>query len=85
MNPNKDGGPAFPAVDSDIDGDTMYLGMSLRDYFAAKALQGLCANQDWLNNVSKTNLGMSTPEIVAATAYEIAEAMLKLGEKRHGR
>lgn len=38
----KDGGPAFPAHGSM--GEVAYQGMTLRDYFAAKALQGLCAS-----------------------------------------
>jgi hypothetical protein len=51
-------GPAFPC---DIE-----TGMSLRDYFAAKAMQGILADS-------------STPEImdIAGAAYEIADAMLK--------
>jgi hypothetical protein len=57
MNPH-----AFPAHP---DGNS---GMSLRDYFAAAALQGLCA----LN---------SGPDVDAASlafdAYMVAEAMLK--------
>lgn len=89
-----DGGPAFPVANPDYQtfqqktvDDTRRLmsGMSLVHYFAAKTAQGLCANQDWLNNVSNAKLGMSTPEIVAATAFEIAEAMLKAGAKYHER
>jgi predicted DNA-binding transcriptional regulator AlpA len=57
-----EGGPAFPGY-----GET---GMTLRDYFAAKAMQGLLA-------------GTLTPEIVwsqsdvAETAYNVADAMIK--------
>lgn len=53
-----DGGPAFPHAEytEDIPNGTRvhqaHPGMSLRDYFAAKALQGLLANpradQDWI-------------------------------------
>jgi hypothetical protein len=41
-------------------------GMTLRDYFAAKAMQGILADP-------------STPEImdIAGAAYEMADAMLK--------
>lgn len=43
-------------------------GMSLRDYFAAKALGGICAHHDtW---------GLQTAEI-GPMAYDIADAMLK--------
>ena len=45
-------------------------GMSLRDYFAAKAMQGLLASQ------------MNNPlPIFAAYAYEAADEMLKAREK----
>lgn len=43
-------------------------GMSLRDYFAAQALQGICAHADtW---------GLTTSPKIAYTAYELADAML---------
>jgi hypothetical protein len=47
-------------------------GMTLRDYFAAKAVQGICASgpsEDWTNDQ------------LAAEAYELADAMLKAREK----
>jgi hypothetical protein len=44
-------------------------GMTLRDYFAAKAMQGILADPN-------------TPEImdIAGAAYEVADAMLKARE-----
>lgn len=46
-------------------------GMTLRDYFAAKAMQGICAHPDtW---------GQATDGI-AMQAYEVADAMLKARE-----
>ena len=48
MSEIKDGGAAFPLMRS-INGSD---GMTLRDYFAAQALAGICANQD--NRVKKT-------------------------------
>ena len=62
---SKDGGPAFPALDA----RTMLSGMSLRDYFAAKAMQGFMAN--------KSNPMHYQPETDAQWAYMIADAMLK--------
>ena len=47
-------------------------GMTLRDYFAAKAVSQIiatCAND--------TTLGMSKADYFAGSAYEIADAMLK--------
>jgi hypothetical protein len=45
-------------------------GMNLRDYFAAKALQGL---------LSDTTV-RSTPEEFAANSYMVADAMMKARE-----
>lgn len=62
------GGPAFPCAHLDTTTLTYkYVeGMTLRDYFAAKAMQGILADP-------------STPEImdIAGAAYEMADAMLK--------
>ena len=70
------GGPAFPhfinSRQHSVDGYTFYQGieegMTLRDYFAAKAMNGLLANPD-------CNL-LPLDEVVPA-AYKIADAMLK--------
>jgi hypothetical protein len=43
--------------------------MTLRDYFAAKAMQGLCAN----NNTD--------PFVISKAAYIVADAMLKAREQ----
>ena len=41
----KDGGPAFPfETQGPTTAPEVYYGMTLRDYFAAKALQGILAN-----------------------------------------
>jgi hypothetical protein len=60
--------PAFPIPDFDEQG------MTLRDYFAAKAMQGLFASDtcDW-NQEGEC-------EERARTAYEMADAMLKARE-----
>ena len=66
---NKDNcGPAFPIVGTHE--QVLEIGMTLRDYFAAKAMQGLQANP--VEDV----LEMSYEEI-AKYAYEQADAMLK--------
>lgn len=64
------GGPAFPLV---FDDDTratreIFSGMSLRDWFAGKAMQGLM------------DAAMPMPEIAQA-AYQMADAMLKERDK----
>ncbi len=47
--------------------------MSLRDYFAAKAMQGYCSNQQHTSSC--------TVELTADCAYEMADAMLKAREQ----
>lgn len=49
-------------------------GMTLRDYFAGQALAGLCANHEWLNNVSRA--AESVTGTAAGSAFEFADAML---------
>lgn len=58
--------PAFPLVAKDKSGMLIQMGMSLRDYFAAKALQGMLA---------ETSL-KATPEEFAEKSYELADAMM---------
>ena len=66
------GGPAFPCDLTSYDDEVriQYQGMTLRDYFAAKALQAFLRNQKPQN--------MDQPAITwARDAYEFADAMLK--------
>jgi hypothetical protein len=68
---NKDtGGQAFPIVGRKY--DVVEAGMNLRDYFAAKAMQGFNANPDC------TDL---TNETVAEWSYSLADAMLEARNK----
>ena len=63
---------AFPwQIDN---GETMrgHKGMTLRDYFAAKAMQGMLASQ--------SNMLVITKEYLAETSYEYADAMMKARE-----
>jgi hypothetical protein len=55
-------------------------GMTLRDYFAAKAMQGLIGCPDWRENVNE-NAEMEASEFTALTAYLMADAMLKAREQ----
>ena len=65
--------PAFPKTPF-IEIGTPQNGMTLRDYFAAKALQGFMAN--------KSNPMHFQPEDDANWAYLIADAMLKARESK---
>lgn len=73
MNAIKDGGPAFPVQERNMFGAHESQGMTLRDYFAAKAIQGFCANtheQAWT----------ASPADFAEWAYLQADAMLAARE-----
>jgi hypothetical protein len=61
------GGPAFPVPGLHENND--YDGMTLRDYFAAKAMQAMIP------------LSGVTPQTAASVAYTFAAAMLKEREK----
>ena len=62
--------PAFPLHNHGVQTLGMHVtGMTLRDYFAAKAMQALLSDTDW-------RLDMDI-EDTAKVAYMTAEAMLK--------
>lgn len=68
--------PAFPF--NELNQQTgfvhvQHLGMTLRDYFAAKVMHRLIADPSWQ--------GMTTGTM-AATAYEVADAMLAAREAK---
>ena len=69
MNTIEDGGPAFPLQSIGPEFAPGYAGMPLRDYFAAKAMQGLLAQS------CGTAFG-SDPIHGAQYAYQMADAML---------
>ena len=68
MKPTKENPPAFPR-DHRFDGHN---GMTLRDYFAAAALQGILAR----------NSALVDPEWYSREAAELADAMIAEREKR---
>jgi hypothetical protein len=74
-----DGGPAFPFTAKNLrDGyDEVYSGMSLRDYFAAKALQAIIGNQSALDELHKIVASEEQDDSIARVAYGFADAMLK--------
>lgn len=78
MNNSKhieDGGPAYPMPSGPEPRVNSSTGMSLRDYFAAKAMQGILANEDIRSDGRGTGIG--TPGQNARNAYAQADAMLK--------
>lgn len=72
---DKDGGSAFPTLET----ETYHpqFGMSLRDYFAALAMQGMNASPELLQVVTGGSILDGTVfERMAANAYRQADAML---------
>lgn len=71
------GGPAFPVQSYvNADGETFESepqGMTLRDYFAAKAMQAYTSDLDWRMDMSN--------EQTAIAAYSMADAMLKVRDQ----
>ncbi len=75
MNNTNTGGSAFPHTveykGADCGGVVPHGGMTLRDYFAAKAMQAF---------LSRDSSCTSPDEIIAQDAYNTADAMLKARE-----
>lgn len=80
MSNIKTGGPAFPQNTQIVApaGQVLHQGfmggMTLRDYFAAKAMQGMLACSN-LDAKLKADAGL-----IATSAYQFADAMLKARE-----
>ena len=68
---------AFPFVAKDKTGMIINAGMSLRDYFAAKAMQGFLTNDNLLKASCEWHQDGSEISI-AQLAYDQADAMLKV-------
>lgn len=80
MSDKDTGGPAFPFVEPPTAGYSIAKGMTLRDYFAAKAMATMLptyrisdvfADETWEEGEP------TMPELIAKDAYIIADAMLK--------
>lgn len=83
--PSKDGGAAFPlckdAANSpvtDMFGNDISSGMSLRDYFAAAALTGLLASNATYQGSTAAR------DLLAKDALAHADALLAAREVKHG-
>jgi hypothetical protein len=76
MSNTNTGGPAFPCPDAaeiHFSDASAYPGMTLRDYFAAKAMQAILARTD--------SRFTTTLDFVGGKAYQYADAMLKAREQ----
>lgn len=75
MSAPYDGGSAFPNTVPDQEHTPFYChhhGMTLRDWFAGKALQGICSQKAW---------ELCSPEKIAEWAFNHADAMLEARNK----
>ena len=82
--------PAFPCLDSTESG--LHLrepGLSMRDYFAAKAMQGFVAAdksneiwRDWIDCGNDPTDDDSVVHAYATLSYGMADAMLKARESK---
>lgn len=89
MSTIKDGGPAFARTFAEVERDRIVLrlkparvpygadGMSLRDYFAAKTMQGLIAHA---RNIGGGRPGEALKDTIARQSFAMADAMLKARE-----
>lgn len=77
------GGPAFPQSTAEsVDGQPVmgfFAGMTLRDYFAAKAMNGMLKDSYHVTSfIHKADeFGVTPEEYLASVAYSLADAMLK--------
>jgi hypothetical protein len=75
MSNTNTGGPAFPTQVAS------YEGMTLRDYFAAKAMQSILPSyQNVFDDETGSDDDPTFPELLAKDAYVMADAMLKVRE-----
>ena len=71
MSDKDTGGPAFPVV-----GETLLIkakGMTLRDYFAAKAMIGVIDFGKTLEGFHENK----APDLIAKLSYQLADAMIQ--------
>ena len=74
---------AFPVKGWNGHEETINEGMDLRDYFAAKAMQGLLSNADIVKTHQEiaTITDVTPSDILCKESYFIADAMMKAREK----
>lgn len=80
MTTQTNGGPAFPHSTPRMNGLQTEGGMTLRDYFAAKAAP-VTLEHIWKKCERESVRVDNVYDIAAVAAYEMAEAMLKAREK----
>lgn len=80
MSKIENGGPAFPGPDQMETQVDIHEGMTLLDWFAGLAMQGMLAYPgDERRGSYHSN---STPDLIAVDAYGLADAMLRARSAR---
>ena len=78
MSETRDGWPAFPQASTGFHGLDIAGGMTLRDWFAGRALAGLTANMERCKAIVAPNDDQQTADRkIAEQAYRHADAMLR--------
>lgn len=75
MNNTNTGRPAFP-THPDMPYEARGEGMSLRDYFAAKAMAVILASQ-YEDGIYVGDIDNDSEDVCALSAYQMADAMLR--------
>jgi hypothetical protein len=75
MSNTNTGGAAFPCeyFDKQLERPRLVMGMTLRDYFAAKAMQGIIGSDKYMGLIGVNRYEQRTAE----DAYKMADAMLE--------
>ena len=74
------GEPAFPCETP----NEIFSGLTMRDYFASKAMQGAISNFDVFDAITKVGRedGIERIQAIALFSFDLADAMLKAREGR---
>jgi len=76
--------PAFPTERWDITSQANYTehGMTLRQWYAGMAMQGMCANSDISKSMDRVGLEpKEARESIVESAFKTADLMIAEGEK----
>ena len=81
--PSNDGGSAFPLINDHTHPTTINNGMTLRDYFAGQALNGMISGdaQPYIS-IKESADGIVQEGETASRAYRYADAMLAARERK---
>ncbi|WP_059737782.1 hypothetical protein [Burkholderia ubonensis] len=83
MDDIKDGGPAFPGEPDTWTPEghqTQFAGMTLRDWFAGKAMQAFCEGAEGFG-VATNDFIREQFDFVSRCAYLMADSMIRAREK----